>query len=489
MKSYRQKLIYLAKIYRIKQILDHEQNLSSYQIEVILLKNKVPIPSGRSLIGIRLDRILVKPFINSIRSIFEFFAKTNKNINLATNRKINNFFYTISFIFRSIGKLFIFIGNTIVDFLNNIYNFKVKEDSFNKIISRTGVLSLLLVIGFSLFYLKEFVSSVDSFKISFEIKSEKSNKSDEKNTKQAGKTNINKSKPEEAKPEVNTLKKETAKLPTKKETVKKPSEKKKNPNSFGLNTETVLNLFEDLEYDLKKVRLEKEVKPIYFTRFPMDLNSISSTQLKKDTFIKIVLPLVLAENDKIIADRQKLESLIKKKMTNDKEKEWLRLKLREYKVKNSDFKNLLEKIDIIPTSIALAQAAKESGWGTSRFALEGNAIFGQWTWNGKGIEPQEKVEGKNHKILKFPILRASVKAYITNLNTHKGYKNFRKKRSKLRNKNANISGLDLIHELDNYAETGKEYTRTLEKIIVQNNLSDFEETKLLEKSIKSQLTL
>ena len=221
----------------------------------------------------------------------------------------------------------------------------------------------------------------------------------------------------------------------------------------------------------------------------MDLNSISSTQLKKDTFIKIVLPLVLAENDKIIADRQKLESLIKKKMTNDKEKEWLRLKLREYKVKNSDFKNLLEKIDIIPTSIALAQAAKESGWGTSRFALEGNAIFGQWTWNGKGIEPQEKVEGKNHKILKFPILRASVKAYITNLNTHKGYKNFRKKRSKLRNKNANISGLDLIHELDNYAETGKEYTRTLEKIIVQNNLSDFEETKLLEKSIKSQLTL
>ena len=78
MKSYRQKLIYLAKIYRIKQILDHEQNLSSYQIEVILLKNKVPIPSGRSLIGIRLDRILVKPFINSIRSIFELInAKLN----------------------------------------------------------------------------------------------------------------------------------------------------------------------------------------------------------------------------------------------------------------------------------------------------------------------------------------------------------------------------------------------------------------------------
>ena len=74
-------------------------------------------------------------------------------------------------------------------------------------------------------------------------------------------------------------------------------------------------------------------------------------------------------------------------MTTDKEKSWLRLKLREYKVKKSDFKELLKRMDIIPVSIALAQAAKESGWGTSRFALEGNAIFGQWTWTGKGIEP------------------------------------------------------------------------------------------------------
>ena len=89
-------------------------------------------------------------------------------------------------------------------------------------------------------------------------------------------------------------------------------------------------------------------------------------------------------------------------------------------------------MDIIPVSIALAQAAKESGWGTSRFALEGNAIFGQWTWDGQGIAPLYRDKKKNHKILRFPILRA-VKAY-KNLNTHKSYKKFRDRRRELRDK-------------------------------------------------------
>ena len=113
---------------------------------------------------------------------------------------------------------------------------------------------------------------------------------------------------------------------------------------------------------------------------------------------------------------------------SDESKKWLKKKYKAYKVPDKNIKELIEKIDIIPTSIALAQAAKESGWGTSRFALEGNAIYGQWTWNGDGIEPLEKSKDQNHKILKFPLLRASVKAYITNLNSHRGYKKFRVKR-------------------------------------------------------------
>ena len=136
-------------------------------------------------------------------------------------------------------------------------------------------------------------------------------------------------------------------------------------------------------------------------------------------------------------------------------------------------------MDIIPTSIALAQAAKESGWGTSRFALEGNAIFGQWTWSGQGIAPLDRESNKNHKILKFPILRASVKAYQNNLNTHKSYLKFREKRSQLRNSNKNITGLSLTSTLKNYAQTGSEYTKILNRIITQNRLSDFELVRLV----------
>ena len=148
---------------------------------------------------------------------------------------------------------------------------------------------------------------------------------------------------------------------------------------LNLKTETVLNLFKDVDYDLSKVRNKKLVKPIYFTQFPKDLDELENTRLKKETFIKIVLPLIVAENERILADREKLLSISGKKFTTDGEKQWLRQKLLEYKVKKGDISELLIRMDIIPTSIALAQAAKESGWGISRFALEGNAIFGQWT--------------------------------------------------------------------------------------------------------------
>ena len=187
--------------------------------------------------------------------------------------------------------------------------------------------------------------------------------------------------------------------------------------------------------------------------------------------------------------RLKLKKILSKKMTSDKEKLWLRQKFREYKVKKLNSEELLSRMDVIPVSIALAQAAKESGWGTSRFALEGNAIFGQWTWTGQGIEPLEKGKNQDHKILKFPILRASVKAYKNNLNTHKGYVDFREKREKLRKRNKSIKGLELTDTLHRYAQTGKEYTEKLEQIIKQNDLSDFESVQLTNSVIKKEFNL
>ena len=136
------------------------------------------------------------------------------------------------------------------------------------------------------------------------------------------------------------------------------------------------------------------------------------------------------------------------------------------------------RMDIIPVSLAIAQAAKETGWGTSRFALEGNALFGQWTYAADGLKPADNTAG-DHKVKKFNILQASVRAYKRNLNSHKVYKNFRSERAKLRERGEKINSLKLVKYLDKYAETGKLYTEILEKIIKQNSLMDFDQSKLL----------
>ena len=146
-------------------------------------------------------------------------------------------------------------------------------------------------------------------------------------------------------------------------------------------------------------------------------------------------------------------------------------------------------MDIIPVSIAIAQAAKESGWGTSRFALEGNAMFGQWTYGNEGIAPLDREKDKGHKVLKFPMLRSSVQAYKNNLNTHSGYKEFRNERAELRRNNKKISGLKLVDYLKNYAATGEEYTKTLKKIINQNDLTDFDKAILMNSRQSSILSL
>ena len=150
---------------------------------------------------------------------------------------------------------------------------------------------------------------------------------------------------------------------------------------------------------------------------------------------------------------------------------------------NKDLSTLKIRMDEIPVSMAIAQAAKETGWGTSRFAQEGNALFGQWTWSGDGIKPSDADNDSTHKVMKFKILQASVRAYQRNLNTHSSYKDFRSARAELRDKKKKLDSIILTEHLDKYAETGKEYVRVLQQIIKQNNLIDFDDAKLLPSSI------
>ena len=306
-----------------------------------------------------------------------------------------------------------FFGDLFTDVFNSIYNQQIDQKS-----ARNVIVGFFVVAGLTTLIFAGVCYKIYDF---FEKKIE--TKKPEKNKNKSIK-----------KPEVKVKKETKTPDPKVKKEAKKPELKVKRNNvaevilpDLNLKTETVIQLFKDVDYDLKTVRNEKLVKPIYFTQFPRDLDNLQSVQLKKETFIKIVLPLIVAENEKILDDRLKLQTLIDKKFTTDSEKQWLRQKLLEYKVKKGDLEELLLKMDVIPASIALAQAAKESGWGTSRFALEGNAIFGQWTWDGQGIAPLKRDGDKNHKILRFPILRASVKAYKNNLNTHKAIQNLEKK--------------------------------------------------------------
>ena len=141
-------------------------------------------------------------------------------------------------------------------------------------------------------------------------------------------------------------------------------------------------------------------------------------------------------------------------------------------------------MDEIPVSLAIAQAAKETGWGTSRFAQEGNALFGQWTWSGEGLKPKDADKDQGHKVMRFNVLQASVRAYQRNLNTHSSYKDFRQARARLRDLGKDLDSLILVQFLDEYAEIGDKYVEVLQKIIKQNNLKDFDDAKLLPSSIE-----
>ncbi len=253
-------------------------------------------------------------------------------------------------------------------------------------------------------------------------------------------------------------------------------------NLVRYTTSEIDSLFKEVNYNLKEVRDTKLVKPVDIGLLPNEIKKIENTKKRKNMFIKIVLPLIVKENNKIRIDRKRLFTILNKNSNTDIEKKWLEKKYKQYGVRKNDLHTLKVRMDEIPVSLAIAQAAKETGWGTSRFALKGNALFGQWTWSGEGLKPKNADEGKDHKVMKFHSLQLSVRAYLRNLNTHSTYKNLRKARTELRNKNKPLDSIILSEHLDKYAETGNQYIEVLQKIILQNNLKDFDEARLLPSS-------
>ncbi|NVJ98405.1 MAG: glucosaminidase domain-containing protein [Alphaproteobacteria bacterium] len=231
------------------------------------------------------------------------------------------------------------------------------------------------------------------------------------------------------------------------------------------------------------------VPRIFLSRLPEGLPDMTNAQNKKRMFTSAMLPLVLRANELIMADRGRLLS-VREKLENEQklrrtEREWLKTMARKYRLKRrnnfrtQDIDILLHKVDVIPPSLALAQAAMESGWGTSRFAQLGNALFGEWVWgDGEGILPEARDEGKTHKIKKFEYLLDSVSSYMTNLNRHDSYAGLRRRRAELRDLNLPVTGAALAPALVSYSERGTDYVSDILSIINYNDLDGLDSARL-----------
>lgn len=259
-------------------------------------------------------------------------------------------------------------------------------------------------------------------------------------------------------------------------------------NDSGLSDQSVSDLvseFQRKEYQLGGVLAGNvEVPRILVDAMPADIAGVQSPSRRKRVFIKLMLPLALRVNEQIMAERARLTKMSKKLgglfgKLDAGEQAWLDEMRRRYRVKSTDIAALLRRVDVVPPSLALAQAAEESGWGTSRFAREANALFGQRSFTkGTGLVPLSRDDGEVHEVVAFDRLLDSVAAYMANLNSHYAYKDFRRAREDQRRTRGHLDGYDLAGTLNRYSERGDAYVGTIKSIIEKNGLRTLDRARL-----------
>ena len=228
---------------------------------------------------------------------------------------------------------------------------------------------------------------------------------------------------------------------------------------------------------------------IFAKGMPSEYYNIKSSKQSKQYFFDYINTLVQKENSKILEERAFVKSMLSSNILNINYNSYEFLQLLElkkkYRVKNLFSMNeYLIKINIVPASMALAQAAVESGWGKSRFTKEANNIFGHWTYNPKiGMMPEQRDEGATHFIRIFKNLQASISAYMLNLNRNRAYKEFQNKRYNLSIKNENLSGLILSQTMLKYSGIGEEYLKILKTMIESNALLNYDNKLNIKKEI------
>lgn len=242
--------------------------------------------------------------------------------------------------------------------------------------------------------------------------------------------------------------------------------------------------FDALGYSLARVRNgETPVPRVLPDAVPGDMPDVADPQERKRLFLRMTLPMVLVVNERIQQDRNRVLRLRRTLETGSvlsaRDQVWLSERFREYSVRSGDFGTLLRRLDGVPASLALAQAAIESGWGTSRFAREGNALFGQWTTEEYyGLVPKKRAVGKSHKVRAFRDPFAAVASYLRNLNTHPAYRSFRERRSEMRATGRDFDAMALADTLTAYSEKGDDYVRLVRQVMRTNNLTALDKARL-----------
>ncbi len=246
-------------------------------------------------------------------------------------------------------------------------------------------------------------------------------------------------------------------------------------------------------YGLWKVNPAQEVPRFFIQSYPGDLHALEDIATKKRVFLHSLLPHALFVREEALHKRERLQSILSKiecapedinfapgfadasrcswsDYLADDEVGFIQKLCRNYRTTTAE--GLLERVDAVPISLMLAQGALESSWGSSRFAREGNSVFGMWTWKTKGIVPARRDEGKTHKVKAYENILDAVRAYQLTLNRLDPYDQFRQLRRQTDDSLVLAEGLSL------YSERGEDYVKEIKEVILANDLQKFDSCRL-----------
>ena len=243
----------------------------------------------------------------------------------------------------------------------------------------------------------------------------------------------------------------------------------------------------DSVFNSHKTDSDNFVAPVYINNISKSIRDLSSSE-RKHIFIRTLLSNVIKSNNDITIDRNRIILLKNSDNISVEDSEWLNNQYYIYQVNDSDINSLINKVDIIPPSMAISQAVIESGWGTSRFAIDANSLFGEHfskTSKGKYIS----AKNANVRLRAFDTIYEAVKGYSFNINRHRAYKNFRKERTAFRSENKQLNSLVLVNTLDKYSAIGNKYIIYLKQVINKNSLQKLDNLKIEDSGIEYHITI